>query len=129
MKNLDKLFPIMLYAEDMGSWARSHELAKSIWFKTGTKDDPAYYALDCDILSLDKVVIKVRTMTCNVYGGIGNVILTREVTSFTEEENVLIRNEITKKAYRHAHHEYKLRQEEEIKRKVKALATEMFGVE
>ena len=122
-----KIFPKRYWASDKHGWADMPEPARKIWMRIR----PAgltWYAVDFTIVNKDCVKLYVYDMLDNVYGGIGKVIHTVEVTEFTDSERAVLDERIEALKWAAAERELERQLEAERRKQVQVIKDQLFGV-
>ena len=130
MKNI---FPVRIFAHDVGTWVSSPRLAEMIWARI--RKDPErfkkpliWYAADLEVLSTESVCLFVYDMKDSCCGGIGDCIYTEVLSEFTDPEKEALNEIITNIYTNEAEAEYDRRKEEERQKIILSIRKELFGV-
>lgn len=123
MKNV---FPVRIYAREIGHSAMSPPLAQKIWSRL--REKTSWYACDMEITSPTSLTLFVYDMSDSYWGGIGKKILTREIDVFTVEEQILLSEHVLTIYSNAAAAEFDKRQLAAQEKKILKIREEMFGV-
>lgn len=127
------VFPVRYYAQDMGTWVNSPELALSIWHRLRLDINRfprklIWYAVDMEVLSPGSVNLFVYEMADSFSGGIGKKIYEETITEFTVVEEIMLQRLVEGIYTSAAEDELLRREDEERMKKILEIRKEMFGV-
>lgn len=120
------LFPFNMYARDHGTYVHSPELAQAVWMRL--RDGQSWYAVECEVLSEQSIMLKVYGMEDAFYGGIGKKTHELEAVVQTEKEKELLRKAIESHATYLAKEEFARIQENKQNTEILILRKKLFNI-